>query len=47
MKLKDLMDTIKMMNIYIIGSQMKKREKRAESVFKEIMAVNYPSLGKE
>ena len=45
--LRDLWDTIKGSKIHIIGVAEEEREKRADSAFKEIMAANFPNLGKE
>ena len=41
-----LCDTIKC-NIHILGITEKKREKGTEKLFKEIMAENFPNLGRE
>ena len=46
--LKDLWDTIKHTNIHVIGvAEEEEKEKRAGSLFKEIMAENFHNLGKE
>lgn len=42
--LRDLWDTIMENNLCIIRCQ---KEKRTSNIFKEIMAENFPSLGKE
>ena len=47
-RLKELSDTMKHNNIYIIGIQKKKkREKGADDFLEEIIAENFPNLGKE
>ena len=45
--LKELCDQYKWNNIHIIGVPEEEREKRIESVFKEIIAENFPKLGEE
>ena len=46
--LRDLWEAIKRTNIYIIGiPEGKERDKGAERLFKEIMAENFPIIGKE
>ena len=46
--LRDLWDNIKCNNIHIIGvSEGEEREKGAENIFEEIIAENFPNLGKE
>ena len=46
-RIRELSDTIKCNNIWIIGFQRRKRRKGAESVHEEIIAENFPDLGKE
>ena len=47
-KLRDLWNTIKWINIHIIGvPERKKWEKGTESLFKEMIAENFPNLGKK
>ena len=42
---RDLWEIIKRINIHIIGVPKKEeREKEAESLFKEVMAENFPNL---
>ena len=46
--LRELCDQSKWNNIHIIGvPEEEEREKEIESVFEEIIAVNFPKLGKE
>ena len=45
--LRDLWDNIKCTNICIIVSQKEKREKGPEKIFEEIIAENFPNMGKE
>lgn len=45
--LKDLQDTTKPTNTYIIGVTEEKRREKAKSLFEKIKAENYPNLGKE
>lgn len=46
--LKDLYDNIKKTNIVIVGvPEGEKIQKRAENLFEEIMAENFPNLGEE
>ena len=46
--LRDLWDNIKHTNIHIIGvSEGEEREKGPEKVFEEIIAENFPNMGKE
>ena len=46
--LRDLWDNIKHSNVCIIGvPEGEKREKGPEKIFKEIIAENFPNVGKE
>ena len=46
--MRDLWDNIKCSNIHIIGvSEGEEREKGAENIFEEVIAENFPNLGKE
>ena len=46
--LRDLWDNIKHANIHIVGvSEREEREKGTENLFEEIIAENFPNLGKE
>ena len=46
--LRDLWDNIKCTNIHIRGvPEGKEREKRPEKIFEEIIAENFPNMGKE
>ena len=46
--LRDLWDNITPTNIHIIGvSEEEKREKGPEKIFEEVIAENFPNLGKE
>ena len=46
--LRDLWDNIKHNNIRIIGvPEGKEREKGPEKIFEEIIAENFPNMGKE
>ena len=45
---KELSDTIKCNNIHVIAVQEEeKRQKRAENLFQEVIAENFPNLGNE
>ena len=44
---RDLWDNIKQSNIYIMGSQKKRRRKSQKKIFEEVMAENSSNLGKE
>ena len=47
-KIRELSDAIKWNNIHIIGiPEEQEREKGAEGVLEEIIAENFPDLGKE
>ena len=47
-RLRELSDTIKHNSIHIIGIQQEKRERMGtENSFEEVIAENYPILGKE
>ena len=47
-KLRDLSDNIKRTNICIIGvSEGEERDKGPENIFEEIIAENFPNMGKE
>ena len=43
----DLWDTIKRSNLCIIGVPEEERNKGRESLFKEVMAENFPNLGRD
>ena len=46
--LRDLWDTIKQTNIQMIGvTEGEERGKGVESLFRELMAENFPNLGEE
>ena len=45
--LRDLWDTIKCTNIYNTMDPEEEREKGVESIFEDIIAENFPNLGKE
>ena len=46
--LRDLCDNVKCPKIHIIGvSEGEEREKEHEKVFEEIIAKNFPNMGKE
>jgi len=45
--LRDLWDNIKHTNIWIIGFPEEEREKGPEKIFEEIIAENFPNVGKE
>ena len=46
--LRDLWDNIKFINIHIIGvTEGEERDKRPEKIFEEIIAENFPNMGKE
>ena len=45
--LRDLWHNTKYTNIHIIGVPEEEREKGAENVFENIIAENFPNLGKE
>ena len=46
--LRDLWDNIKCANIHIIGApEGEEREKVPEKIFEEIIAENFPNMGKE
>ena len=45
--LRDLWDNIKHTNIRIIGIPEEEREKGPEKTFEEIIAENFPNMGKE
>ena len=46
--LRDLWDNIKQINICIIGfPEGEEREKRPEKILEEIIAENFPNMGKE
>ena len=44
--LRELWDNVKCTNIHIMGCQ-KKRERREKKIFQEIIAKNFPNMGKE
>ena len=46
-RFKELNDSIKCNNIFIIGIPEEDREKRAENLFEVIIAENFPDLQKE
>ena len=45
--LGELWDNIKCTNIHIIGVPEEEREKGTEKIFQEIIAENFPNMGKE
>ena len=45
--LKKLWDNVKLTNIRIIGVPEEEREKGTEKIFQEIIAENFPNMGKE
>ena len=45
--LRDFWDNIKCTNICILGSQKEKRENGPEKILEEIIAENFPNMGKE
>ena len=45
--LRELWDNVNCTNIHIKGCQKKKREKETEKIFQEILAKNFPNMGKE
>ena len=46
--LRELWDNIKCTNIHIIGvPEGEEREKRSEKIYEEIIAENFPNMGKE
>ena len=45
--LRELWDNIKHTNVCIIGVTGEEREKGTEKIFKEIIAENFPNMGKE
>ena len=45
--LRDLWDNIKCTNICIIGVPGEERKKGPEKIFEEIIAENFPNVGKE
>ena len=46
--LRELWDNVKRTNIHIIGvSEGEEREKETEKIFQEIIAENFPNMGKE
>ena len=45
--LRDCWDNIKCTHIPIIGVPEEEREKRPEKIFEEIIAENFPNMGKE
>ena len=45
--LRELQDNVKLTNIHIIGVPEKEREKGTEKIFQEIIAENFPNMGKE
>ena len=46
-RLRELWDNIKRTNICIIGVPEEEREKGTEKIFQEIIAENFPNMGKE
>ena len=46
-RLRELSDSIKCKNINIKGREIRRRERGKESLFEEIIAGNFPNLGKE
>uniref|UniRef100_A0A8D0SK14 L1 transposable element RRM domain-containing protein n=1 Tax=Sus scrofa TaxID=9823 RepID=A0A8D0SK14_PIG len=45
--LRELWDNVKRTNIHIIGVPEEEREKEREKIFQEIIAKNFPNMGKE
>ena len=45
--LRELWDNVKRTNISIIGVPEEEREKGTEKIFQEIIAENFPHMGKE
>ena len=45
--LRELWDNVKCTNIHIIGVPEEEREKETEKIFQEIIAKNFPNMGKE
>ena len=45
--LRELWDNVKCTNIHIIGVPEEEREKGTEKIFQEIIAKNFPNMGKE
>ena len=46
--LRELWDNVKCTNIHIIGvPEREEREKETEKIFQEIIAKNFPNMGKE
>ena len=46
-RIRELSDSMKRNNIHIIGVPEEEREKGEESLFEQIIAENFPNLGKE
>ena len=44
---RDLWDNIKRTNIWVIGVPEEDKEKGTEKMFEEIIAENFPNMGKE
>ena len=46
--LRELWDNVERTNIHIKGCQKEKRERRGQKkIFQEIIAINFPKMGKE
>ena len=45
--LREIWDNVKCTNIHIIGVPEEEREKGTEKIFEEIIAENFPNMGKE
>ena len=45
--LKELWDNFKCTNIHIIGMTEEEKDKGPEKIFEEIIAENFPNMGKE
>ena len=45
--LRELWDNVKRINIRIIGVPEEEKEKGTEKIFQEIIAENFPNMGKE
>ena len=45
--LRELWDNVKHTNIHITGVPGEEREKETEKIFQEIIAKNFPNMGKE